>query len=181
VVIGALVPKAQVEITLDGTGIARKWIRKFPVQLATVDQVKWDEIKAFQIQPEYSYGDVLRITTKGGKHLYLRHKENILSKDDYRMFIDDFEHRVGMHNAHIASQAGLDHPLIKRKANIYERPIGLVLAATSVIVLLFIPYMLTHASPSAATVMVVGSFGNMLWVVNKVYTSRKNRAARKSI
>lgn len=180
VVISSKKSKAEVELTLDETGISRKWIRKFPIQLATNDQVNWNEITGYSIRSEYHWGDVLRLTTKGKKHLCLRHKENILSKDDYLIFIDDLENRVHMHNAHISSQFGLDHPLIKRKANSYEGTMGLVWAVIYAIALLFIPWLLMRGGWSSPSLLIVYMAGLMLWYIEKVYTSRKDRRARKN-
>ncbi len=181
-VIGSMISKADVELTMDENGISRKWIRRFRLQKRTVDQLNWDEIEQYLFEPSDRYTSVLRIRTHGRKHLSLSHEKSEDGADDFLRFVKDFERNVEMYNARLRSER-LDAektedpptPRIRREPTRYEEPFALVMAIIGILLLVSIPFVFYFApqNNSAATIGLSAAAAGTIWYILQVYRHRK--------
>ena len=166
---------ADIEITLNNSGIKRTWMRQFILQNKPDSEFKWSEIEDYVFQPDRQF-DQFKLHFKDGTKFKFHHNTDHDSKDDFRKFILEFAQRVGQLNS--ANDDNSND--IKLGKTIYETTWGLIFAVIAIIMIVGFPVML-FVLPHKGTLkgsnyaMLGASYIGAIYYVIQVYTHRKMR------
>jgi hypothetical protein len=161
-----------IELTIDESGLKRKWLRQFPFLNRPNETIYWTDMKDFVCQHEKQF-DKFKVTLHDGTTFKFHHNTDHRDKDDFKKFRLDFKNKVSKLNND-------NHSLnnIRLGKTVYDTPWGLISASVGVIaivvfiiVVVFLPVKVKKATEYILWTPLIGT----IYVIYQVYLHRKKK------
>lgn len=127
-----LIATTDIELTIDGEGLKKKWVKQFIFQNKQDLFISWSDIRSYLIfdEPENKYSKFKMLLSDGSKFIFYHNKSDIMN-DDYLNFIEDFILKV-----QIINNIENKFPKITIGKNIFQSNWGILMIAVFTIMVL---------------------------------------------